>query len=232
MGERSPDTLLIGEPPIAVSLRRLSQAKRLTLRISQGEEKVYLTIPKRVSLRDATKFAVSKEGWIRDRLSAQPSALLPNPGHQMQLLGETITLAQGTGRTKLEDGVLYVSGNDTSYRKRLSVYLKHCAREALVSSCDRHAARAKRSYSKFTLRDTRTRWGSCSSTGGLMFSWRLVLAPFEVLDYVAAHEVAHLVHMNHSQDFWDCVENLMPEYKLHRNWLQQNGATLHAYRFS
>jgi predicted metal-dependent hydrolase len=110
--------------------------------------------------------------------------------------------------------------------------LKALARDRLTEASDRHAAALGRRYTRLTLRDTRSRWGSCSSAGALMYSWRLILAPPEVLDYVAAHEVAHLAQMNHSPAFWAEVARLCPSYPTHRTWLRRSGDTLHRYRFS
>jgi predicted metal-dependent hydrolase len=114
---------------------------------------------------------------------------------------------------------------------RIEAFVKLLARHRLSDACDRYAAQVGRKHAGLTLRDTRSRWGSCSAAGKLMFSWRLAMAPPEVLDYVAAHEVAHLVEMNHAPAFWAVVARLMPDYQRHRNWLKQNGATLQAIRF-
>jgi len=105
------------------------------------------------------------------------------------------------------------------------------ARERLLGAVARHAEALGRPAGKITLRDTRSRWGSCSSKGDLMFSWRLIMAPPAVLDYVAAHEVAHLAEMNHSARYWAVCEQLCPEYRVHRRWLKQSGAALLAWRF-
>ncbi|GFE63244.1 hypothetical protein KIN_03180 [Litoreibacter roseus] len=109
--------------------------------------------------------------------------------------------------------------------------LKVTARDRLASASQKHAETLGRPFHKITLRDTRSRWGSCTSQGNLMYSWRLILAPPEVLDYVAAHEVAHLAHMDHSQRFWTAVGGLCPGYQTPRAWLRRNGATLHRYQF-
>ena len=109
--------------------------------------------------------------------------------------------------------------------------LKELARERLATSARRHSRAVGREFRQLTLKDTRSRWGSCSAEGNLMFSWRLILAPPSVLDYVVAHEVAHLRHMDHSRAFWNVVRKVCPEYQAPRNWLRREGAGLHRYRF-
>ena len=110
-------------------------------------------------------------------------------------------------------------------------FLKHEARTALAPAVDHHAASLGVTPARLTLRDTRSRWGSCTARGDLMFSWRLIMAPPEVLDYVAAHEVAHLVEMNHSRAFWDTVARTCPGFEEPRRWLKQNAEALHRFRF-
>jgi predicted metal-dependent hydrolase len=114
----------------------------------------------------------------------------------------------------------------------LRAFLKIEARNALVPAAEAFAAQLSKPIGRISLRDTRSRWGSCSGAGNLMFSWRLVMAPPAVLHYVAAHEVAHLQEMNHSQVFWDVVARLMPDYRIHRAWLKKHGAKLHRVDFS
>ncbi len=109
--------------------------------------------------------------------------------------------------------------------------LKAHARDRLADASERYARQVARPIKRISLRDTRSRWGSCSSAGALMYSWRLIMAPPDVLDYVAAHEVAHLCEMNHSSRFWELVEKLCPDYASHRVWLRREGASLHRYRF-
>ncbi|GAB1364540.1 hypothetical protein MASR1M32_37760 [Rhodobacter sp.] len=106
------------------------------------------------------------------------------------------------------------------------------ARDRLALASTRYAAQVGRRYGKLVLRDTRSRWGSCSHDGTLMYSWRLIMAPPSVLEYVAAHEVAHLVEMNHSPDYWAVVEGIFPGWKRQRAWLHDQGGGLHRYRFS
>jgi predicted metal-dependent hydrolase len=113
----------------------------------------------------------------------------------------------------------------------VAAFLRALARDRLAAASDRHAARLGRGFGRLTLRDTRSRWGSCSSAGDLMFSWRLVMAPPEVLDYVAAHEVAHLAHMHHGPAFWAEVRRLYGDHRAARGWLRREGAALHRFRF-
>ncbi|MFN6979665.1 MAG: M48 family metallopeptidase, partial [Gemmobacter sp.] len=114
---------------------------------------------------------------------------------------------------------------------RVAAFLRLLARDRLAAACDAHAARAGRRYVRLVLRDTRSRWGSCTAQGALMFNWRLAMAPPAVLDYVAAHEVAHLVRMDHSPAFWAEVERLRPGHAADRAWLRRHGGALHGWRF-
>ena len=114
---------------------------------------------------------------------------------------------------------------------RTAAYLKTLARDRLAAASDDYAAQIGRKVTRLTLRDTRSRWGSCAHDGALMYSWRLIMAPPPVLTYVAAHEVAHMVEMNHSDAFWDVVNQLYPGWQAQRKWLHAHGRDLHAYQF-
>ena len=143
-----------------------------------------------------------------------------------------LTLVSGTGRTaRIEGDSLVLPGDPGRAGVRAVAYLKVLARDRLVAACDHHAGRLGHGFTKVSLRDTRSRWGSCTSDGGLMFSWRLIMAPPAVLDYVAAHEVAHLVEMNHSPAFWAVVARLRPDWQVQRNWLRMHGGDLQSHRF-
>ena len=134
---------------------------------------------------------------------------------------------------KVMDGDrVLVPGPEERVAARLLGFLKTHARSRLAEASDRYSARLGRGYARLTLRDTRSRWGSCTADGGLMYSWRLILAPPEVLEYVAAHEVAHLQEMNHSADFWALVTQLYGPYQAQRRWLHREGAALHRIRFT
>ena len=221
---------LPGSPPVPLVLRQSARARRISLRISQLDGRVTLTLPKRVSVREAMDFAKSKEAWIRKHLANRPEDCAVEIGAQVPIEGIECRITETTGRrVLLADGEIGVPGNAVG--RRLQSWLKELARDRLSAASDRYAAALGQSYARITLRDTRSRWGSCSSEGALMYSWRLIMAPPDVLDYVAAHEVAHLVEMNHSQAFWNVVEQLYGPYTTPRKWLRTEGNTLHRYRF-
>ena len=148
----------------------------------------------------------------------------------MPIVGRDVEIVAAAVRApRIERASLFVSPQKTG--PKVEAFLKVMARDRLVEASARYAAMAGREMGKVTLRDTRSRWGSCTGRGDLMYSWRLIMAPPEVLDYVAAHEVAHLVHLDHSADFWALVERLCPGYAPQKSWLKRHGAGLHRFRF-
>ncbi len=227
--------ILQGTPEIAVVLRRSGQARRLSLRVSGLDGRVTLTLPKSLRLQDALEFLQERESWLRAAVTRVPEMSPVGIGQEIMLHGKIVRITQGTGpRLGVEGAQLLVPPDPTGTRTalRVATYLKASARAALVPASERYAAALGRPIGAIALRDTRSRWGSCTAQGRLMYSWRLIMAPPEVLHYVAAHEVAHLEHMDHSRNFWACVAQLMPEYKQHRHWLRDNGALLHSYCFT
>ncbi|MEP3442270.1 MAG: SprT family zinc-dependent metalloprotease [Sulfitobacter sp.] len=226
------DPHLLGDPPIPLLLRRSAQAKRISLRISQLDGRVTLTMPKRLAEREALDFARSKEAWIRKHLEARGEDVMVGIGAEVPLGGKNYRVKAGTGRrVEITADGIFVPGPAARVGARLSAHLKEIARDRLAGASDDYAARLGRSYARLSLRDTRSRWGSCTFDGGLMYSWRLVMAPPEVLDYVAAHEVAHLAQMNHSPAFWAEVTRIYGDYTAPRRWLRTHGSTLHRYKF-
>ncbi|MCR8549301.1 M48 family metallopeptidase [Salipiger sp. P9] len=223
---------LPGNPPIAVTLRRSAQARRLSLRMSQIDGRVTLTMPRRLPEREALGFLRDKESWLRGHLDARGADVRIVLGAVLPVEGVAHELRPGQGRSvRLVQGAVEVPGPEDRMAARLQGWLRTLARERLAAASDRYAAALGRPYARLTLRDTRSRWGSCTADGALMYSWRLILAPPEILDYVAAHEVAHLAEMNHSRAFWDTVERLYGDWRDARGWLRAEGGGLHRYRF-
>lgn len=223
---------LSGNPPIAVALRRSSRARRLSLRLSQLDGRVTLTLPKGVSEAEGRAFVLAKESWLRRHLDRRDAPVDVGLGAQVPIAGELCEITHGTGRSVIwEDNCLKVPGDPDAVAARVRGWLRAQARERLAEASDHFAHKLDRPYNRITLRDTRSRWGSCTHDGGLMYSWRLMMAPPDVLDYVAAHEVAHLAEMNHSPAFWAVVERLYGDWRAPRSWLRNQGTSLHLYRF-
>jgi predicted metal-dependent hydrolase len=226
--------VLPGSPPVEVHLKRSARARRFSLRVSRLDGKVTLSMPARAREGEALAFLQGHEGWLRQTLSAMPDAALRavGPDSIIPVEGRELVLTPATGRSVRVDGDrLLVPGDPARMGPRVAAWLKVLARDRLASASTRYAGLVGRSYATLAIRDTRSRWGSCSPDGRLMYSWRLIMAPASVLDYVAAHEVAHLVELNHSAAYWRVVSSICPDWKDHRAWLRTHGSTLHRVRF-
>lgn len=224
--------LLPGPPPVEITLRRSPRARRFSLRVSQLDGRVTLSMPLRAREAEAMAFVRDQEGWIRAALAGVPLPAAVRFGMMLPLEGQMLTLAPAAGRAvQLIGDSLLVPGGPAQVAARVASFLKARARDRLAEASDRHSSALGRRYRSLTLRDTRSRWGSCTAAGGLMYSWRLIMAPAPVLDYVAAHEVAHLEQMNHSPAFWALVAGLCPGYQAPRRWLKAKGQALHGYHF-
>ncbi|MFK7939791.1 MAG: M48 family metallopeptidase [Roseovarius sp.] len=224
--------ILPGNPPVAVILKQSARARRISLRVSGLDSKVTLTIPRGVREREALEFAYSKADWLREQMAKQVAPVQVAIGADLPIEGQLLRIVQGSQKGVRQMGdALHVAGTPETVGIRVQAWLRTQARDRLAQASDRYATALGRSYTHISIRDTRSRWGSCSAQGGLMYSWRLILCPPDVLDYVAAHEVAHLQEMNHSDAFWSVVADLKPGYQAPRQWLRDNGAALHRYRF-
>lgn len=224
--------LLPGNPPVEITLRRSGRTRRFCLRVSRLDGRVTLSMPRWAPEAEALAFARDKADWIRRTLAQAAPHRRVGLGAGVPFEGRELMVAPGPVRSaRLEAGRLLVPDDPARAGARVAAFLKLAARDRLTAAADHYAARLGRPYRQLTLRDTRSRWGSCAADGSLMFSWRLVMAPPEVLAYVAAHEVAHLAEMNHSPAFWAVVARLMPDYAGHRRWLRQHGNLLHRISF-
>ena len=226
--------VLPGSPPVEVHLKRSARARRFSLRVSRLDGKVTLSIPARAREGEALAFLRGQEGWLRQTLQAMPeSAVRPvGPGSLIPVEGRELLLTPAKGRgVRVEGDALLVPGDPATAGPRVAAWLKVLARDRLAKASAHYAGLVGRGYTSLALRDTRSRWGSCSPDGRLMYSWRLIMAPSSVLDYVAAHEVAHLVELNHSPAYWAVVGRIYPGWQTQRAWLHEQGQTLHRLRF-
>lgn len=227
------DHILPGNPPITVALRRSARARKLSLRVSRLDGRVTLTLPRGVPDREGLSFLLSREEWLRGHLSTVSGEERPVLGGTILFAGVAVPiLAALVKRLSYTDNSFVLPDDPARVGPRLQAFLKTQARDRLAAASDHYAAALGRPYRHLTLRDTRSRWGSCSANGDLMYSWRLIMAPPQVLDYVAAHEVAHLAEMNHSDRFWNVVARLFPDHEPCRRWLRQNGESLHRIKFT
>jgi predicted metal-dependent hydrolase len=222
---------LPGLPSVEITLRRSARVRRFSLRVSSLDGRVTLSMPARARLSEALLFAQSHEDWLKKTLARQVPVQRLGFGAVIPFEGRALTLAPGKTRIRLEGDVLHIPGEAAQLGPRLASWLKAQARDRLAAASDHYAGLLGRKPKRITLRDTRSRWGSCAHDGALMYSWRLVMAPPQILAYVAAHECAHLVEMNHSAAFWDVVEQLYPGWQACRDWLRTHGQSLHAIRF-
>lgn len=224
------DHHLPGTPHVPLVLRRSARARRISLRVSQLDGRVTLTLPPHVSEAQALDFAASKARWVRQHLARRAAEVQVTTGAVLPVEGRPrrVTLSDSRKVTLGPDDLTLPASQPGA---RAQAFLKTLARDRFVEASDLYAGQLGARYTRITLRDTRSRWGSCSSAGALMFSWRLVLAPPEILHYVAAHEIAHLREMNHSRAFWAWVQTLYGPHDAPRRWLKDHGASLHRYRF-
>lgn len=229
----------IEELDCPVEVRRHPGARRLTLRVSRTRRAVIVTLPVQCDLGEAGSFLDRNIEWVRERLNSIPRPVAFEPGARMPVRGQFHSLVF-TGKRAAGGGVvraartsnipeLRISGRVEHAPRRLRDWLTEEARRDLDARVLAHARTLGVKAKRIAIRDQATRWGSCSTTGVLSFSWRLILAPPRILDYVAAHEVAHLAEMNHGPRFWAHVERLVPSMKEDKLWLQHYGLELHRY---
>ena len=221
-----------------VSLRRRDSARRLTLRVSGTTGEIVLTLPARTSLAAAQAFADAHGAWIQARLARlpgrvafEPGALVPLRDVPHRILHQPAPRGWPTRPGMGPDGepALMVAGPEAEVAGLVRAFLEQEARADLTVAARRYSERLGVTPTRITIRDTTSRWGSCSARGALNFSWRLILAPPPVLDYLAAHEVAHLREMNHSPRFWRLLREACPATAEAEAWLKRHGTGLHRY---
>jgi predicted metal-dependent hydrolase len=217
-----------------IQLRRHRQARRYTLRVQAASRALMLTMPLRGSVKEARSFAERNGGWIAARLKRLPQAIPFADGLELPLRGvpHRIVHRATRGTVWIEAGeppLLCVAGNAEHLARRVRDYLKREAKRELEIVSRHYAAMLGVTVKRVSVRDQASRWGSCTAAGVLSYSWRLILAPPYVLDYLAAHEVAHLVEMNHSRQFWRVVARICPDWQRAKTWLNAHGTALHRY---
>ena len=224
----------------AVTLKVNRRARRVSLRLDRTRREIVATAPSSRRLPEAAAFARARAGWIAERIAELPDATPIHPGMTLVVFGEPVRLEAGTGRAKWlpatpgEPARITAMGEGEGYARAVILMLKKRAAAVLGERTEVYAAMLGAEPPKVTVADAKGRWGSCrpgmrGHPASIRYSWRLALAPFEVADYVAAHECAHLLELNHGPRFWAHVRALVGEPKAHREWLRAEGARLHAF---
>ncbi|MDQ2801388.1 MAG: M48 family metallopeptidase [Pseudomonadota bacterium] len=223
------ETLVLSDGPVLIAWRRNSRAHRVSLSIDPRGGAVVVTLPLRAARGAGVALLMNNVAWVTDRLARLPDAIPFADGALVPIDGRPHAIRHLPGACRgawVEGDELRVSGAPEFLRRRVADFLRKEARQRLTALALSKAASIGHPPRRVSMKDTRTRWGSCTSDGVLSFSWRLVMAPEFVQDYVTAHEVAHLRHMNHGKRFWALVRKLTPHTATAVPWLRTEGSRL------
>jgi len=215
--------------PTRVEWRRSSRARRVSLRIDPRGGAVVVTLPHRAARNAGMALLINNAGWVAQRLAALPGPIAFVDGAEIPLHGVSHRirhLPHSRAGTWVESQEIRVSGDEAFLARRVADFLRAEAQRAITSLVAEKAALAKVTPGRISLKDTSSRWGSCAANRNLAFSWRLVMAPGYVQDYVTAHEVAHLRHMNHGPFFWALVGEITEHGPAAMAWLRTEGMRL------
>ncbi len=221
---------------VKISLSQNQRSKRLKLAYNQHDDTFRLSAPYNTAHFDLQSFLKRCQPWIQKQLD-KPKKLIPILGHGdiLPILGKEYTINYKPDPKKsmlFIENRIDITGTSSTFSSILEMGLRDLIQKILYQRCFVYAQTMGKTFKKITVKENKSRWGSCSSKGNLNFSWRLVFTPSHVVDYLCAHEVCHLVEMNHSERFWSLVEVLEPNYKDAQKWLKQNGKNLMGLRFS
>lgn len=232
------DRLEVAGSPVRLKVNR--RARRVSLRLDRTRREVVATAPNLRRLPEAAAFARERAGWIAERLAELPTTEALAPGMLIEVFGRPVRLESCAGRARWIEPLdgstprIAAMGDGEGFTRAVILVVRKKALEVLSERTAHYAARLGAPMPKVSVADAKSRWGSCKpgprgAPGTIRYSWRLALAPFEVADYVAAHECAHLLELNHGPRFWAHVRNLVGDERRHRAWLRAEGARLHAF---
>jgi len=223
------------EFPDYIAVKPSKRARKLALRLDTQKRVMNLVIPRGISQRRALRFVNQHHDWITEKLAELPMPVSLAHGVEIPVLGQLRSINISYDRTlrktdiSLENKEIIIKTNLDDPAPRLKRFLKAKAREIMEELAEAKAQQINKTISKFSLRDTKSRWGSCGPDGSIMLSWRLIFAPYEAMDYVIAHEIAHLKHHDHSRAFWDLCEELCEDYESGKYWMRNHGQELMRY---
>ena len=215
-----------------------NRARRLTLRIDTGGQGLRITIPPGLARREVDRFLHNQQDWLEARLKVIPRRPRVRPGIKLPVRGVPHLIIhepsmRGTVKVARDEAgpMLIVHGERPHLPRRVAEFLKREAKRRIETLVEKHTTAIGKRAKAIRYRDTTSRWGSCTSDGTLSFSWRIMMAPPAVINYLVAHEVAHLRQMNHGPKFWKLCHELCPDTEECRAWLKRNGSALQAIQF-
>lgn len=224
--------LTVADRRVPLVYQTNKRARRIILRFDHGEGSIVVVLPRRATVEQGRRFALLNKGWIRDRLDLLPKPVPFRSGSALPFMGVMQRIRHRPDARGVvwqdEDGI-NVAGRAEHVARRIEDWLRRQARREIERRAYAKAARIGKRVAGITIRDAKSRWGSCSPSGHLSFSWRLILAPRHVIDYVVAHEVAHLKELNHGPRFWKLTAELTRDADGARAWLNDHGPMLHRY---
>ncbi len=206
--------------------------KRLNLRIDHKKRMVVLSMPKWYGKKKAFEFVNNHLDWIEQKLAELPKMKDFEDGEQISLFGNLVTICHDSsfGAPKLIGSTLYVGGEKEFLHRRVKYYIKREAKKEFYNLSKNYAVKINKKLQGVSIKDTKSRWGSCSTLQHINYNWRIALAPKQTIDYLMAHEVAHLLHQDHSPSFWRTVDELNPNAYAGKKWLEDHGNELYLYR--
>ena len=232
---RMQETVMLEGQEFPIHITRHGRARRYVLKFDSENDIIKLTVPKRASIKGGVEFTQSRANWLFQQMHKAGERIQLEPGITFPLLGLPTLLAHQPGRGVAEldemeqPQMLTIHGHTDFFSSRLKRYLQNYLREFIQPIAKDYAGQLGVSFRKISVRDTKSHWGSCAPDGSLSFAFRLVFAEPDLVDYIVAHEVAHLREMNHSPAFWKHVEQICPDYKQQKQWFKAHGGELEQY---
>ena len=217
---------------IPVRIRKNTRARRMILRIDNNINGAVVTLPSWTSEREALLMVQEKSDWVLTKLDNMPTKISFESGVQIPFLGEYHIVYHDPNQkevVKKGENEIRLGGREEHLSRRLGDWLRKEAKIIIQPKAIEMAKKLNGKIGRISIRDTKSRWGSCAASGNLSFCWRLILTPEWVLNYVIAHEVSHLRHMNHGSEFWQTVADFNVRVDAARVWLSKNAEQLHRY---
>lgn len=220
------------ELDLDIKVTRSTRSKKMTLKIDSKTQNPTLTIPTLCSNKQAFEFVKNNLSWIDEKMANTVKLKKFKDGDKISIFGQELIIKHSPelrAGVVIENDVLKVSGEKSFLHRRVKDFIKKYAKDEFYKLSKQKAQELGYKLNNVVIKDTKSRWGSCSSNNNINYNWRVSLAPYYVIEYLVAHEVSHLKHQDHSKNFWNCVKSLYPEYLKGKNWLRTRSKELHVY---